>query len=105
MDARVAGQLVGAREALGAARELAGVRLLAGMGADMPRLMLEAVEGLVAERALVGPGQIRTLVGVRAGGSHGGHHGDGSHLGVALVFVILDGALGVGVRRGRRRIE
>ena len=53
VDPRVPGQLVGARKLLGAARELAGMRLLAGVSADMSGLVLEAVEGLVAERALV----------------------------------------------------
>jgi hypothetical protein len=57
---RVPGQLVGARELLAAARELAGMRLLAGVGADVSSLVLQAVEGLVAERALVGA---RKLVG------------------------------------------
>ena len=55
---RVASQLVGAGKFLAAARELAGVWLLASMGADVPRLVLQAVEGLVAERALVGTGQL-----------------------------------------------
>lgn len=55
---RVPGELVGAGEALRAAWELAGVRLLAGVSADVPRLVLEAVEGLLAERTLVGTGQV-----------------------------------------------
>jgi hypothetical protein len=54
----VPGQLVGAGELLAAARELAGMRLLAGVSADVSGLMLQAVEGLVAERALVGTGQL-----------------------------------------------
>jgi len=32
--------------------------LLSGVGADMASLVLQTVEGLVAERALVGPGEI-----------------------------------------------
>lgn len=61
---RVPGQLVRAGELLAAARELAGVRLLAGVGADVSGLVLQTVEGLVAERALV---RARELVG-RLGG-------------------------------------
>lgn len=57
---RVPGQLIRAGELLAAARELAGVRLLAGVGADVSGLVLQTVEGLVAERALVGA---RELVG------------------------------------------
>lgn len=53
MDSRVAGQLIRARELLTAARKLAGVRLLASVSADVSSLVLEAVEGLVAQRALV----------------------------------------------------
>ena len=44
----MASQLVRPAEALRAARELACVRFLAGVGADVSCLMLEAVEGLVA---------------------------------------------------------
>lgn len=101
VNSGVSGKLVRAGEALGAAMKLAGVRLLAGMRADVPGLVLEAVEGLVAQRALVGPGQIRALVGVRAG-HHGRHHAHGSHLSVALVFSVVDLALAVGVWGGRR---
>jgi hypothetical protein len=53
VNSRVTGELVGSGELLAAARELAGVRLLAGVSADMSRLVLKTVEGLVAERALV----------------------------------------------------
>jgi len=58
VDSRVAGQLVRTAEALGAAGILAGVRLLTGVGADVPRLVLQAVEGSVAEGALVRPGEV-----------------------------------------------
>jgi hypothetical protein len=54
----VARQLVGSREALVAARKVAGVGLLADVGADVSRLMLETEEGLVAEMALVGAGDL-----------------------------------------------
>lgn len=58
VNARVAGELIGARKLLAAARELAGVRLLARVGADVARLVLQAVEGLVAKGALVGSRQL-----------------------------------------------
>jgi hypothetical protein len=48
VNARVASKLIGSRELLAATRELAGVRLLASVSADVTSLMLEAVEGLVA---------------------------------------------------------
>lgn len=54
----VPSQLVRARESLCAAGKGAGVRLLARVGSDVASLVLQAVEGLVAERALVGPGKI-----------------------------------------------
>lgn len=63
----VAGQLVRPRELFAAAGKLAGVRLLARVGADMARLVLEAVEGLVAHGALVGAGEVlRVASHVRA---------------------------------------
>lgn len=49
----VAGELVGSGEALVAVGEVAGVRLFAGVGADVAGLVLEAQEGFVAEMALV----------------------------------------------------
>ncbi len=94
VDPRVPGQLVGARELLGAARELAGMRLLAGVSADMSGLVLEAVEGLVAERALV---RARQLGGGGSFGGLGGRQrpvglndtdGGGSHVSVASIKAI-----------------
>jgi len=89
VDARVTGQLVRAAEALCAAWELAGVRLLAGVSADVTSLVLEAVEGLVAQRTLVRARQVRAHVLLRGGlgslflgghlGGHGGHSGSSSH--------------------------
>lgn len=58
MNARVPSEFVRTAESLGAAGELAGVRLLAGVGANMPRLVLQTVECTVAEGAFVRPGQI-----------------------------------------------
>ena len=55
----VPGELVRSAEALGAAGELADVRLLAGVGSDVSRLVLEAMEGLVAQGTFVGTRQIR----------------------------------------------
>jgi hypothetical protein len=59
---RVPGELVGSAEAFRAARESTGVGLLARVGPDMTGLVLEAVEGLLAQRALVRPGQVLSLV-------------------------------------------
>jgi len=62
VDSRVASKLVGSAELLCAAGKLAGVRLLAGVGANVPRLVFEAVEGLVAHGTFVGTGQIRASI-------------------------------------------
>jgi hypothetical protein len=69
----VTGELVGAGEALGATWILAGMGFLAGMCADMPGLMFEAVEGPVAERALVRSGEV--LVHLVGGGTSTFHEG------------------------------
>jgi hypothetical protein len=53
VNARVAGELIGARKLLAAARELAGMWLLTRVSTDVSRLVLEAVEGLVTKRAFV----------------------------------------------------
>jgi hypothetical protein len=58
VNARVACELIRSRELLAAAGELAGVRLLSSVSADVSSLMLEAVEGLIAERALIRSGQL-----------------------------------------------
>ena len=89
VDARVTSELVRTAEALCAARELAGVRLLASVSADVTGLVLEAVEGLVAQRTLVRARQVRAHVLLRRGlsslflgghlGGHGGHSGSSSH--------------------------
>lgn len=63
VDAGVPGQLIRAREFLGAARELAGVRLLSSVGANVPGLVLQPVESLVTERALVRARQLIAVVG------------------------------------------
>jgi len=60
VNARVASKFVGATEALCAAGELAGMRLLTGMGANMTSLMLQAVESPVAKRTFIGTRQILT---------------------------------------------
>lgn len=51
--AGVTRELIGSRELLTAAGELAGVRFLASMNMDVLSLKVEAAEGLIAERALV----------------------------------------------------
>lgn len=48
VNSRVTGQLIGAREALRATRELAGMGLFTSMRADMASLVLETVEGAIA---------------------------------------------------------
>lgn len=58
VNPRVARQLIRATETLGAARELARMGLFAGMGPNVAGLMLEAVKGPVAQRALVGSREI-----------------------------------------------
>lgn len=88
VNPRVAGELVGARELFAAAGELAGVRLLAGVGANVSRLVLETVKGLVAERALVGTRQLggRAVCGLGRGeGPVGLDDGDGSGSHVSVV--------------------
>lgn len=62
VDARVPGELVGPAEAFCASGIPADMRLLASVGADVPGLVLQAVEGLVTERALVRPGELCPLV-------------------------------------------
>jgi hypothetical protein len=77
------------------------VWLLSGVGADVTSLVLQTVEGLVAERALVGPGKVLArlvvalLGGVLKEGSHEAH-GSSSHGGVGssggrvlLLLVVL----------------
>lgn len=58
VNARVPGQLVGTAETLGAPGVLAGMRLLARMRSDVSGLVLETVEGSIAERALVGTREV-----------------------------------------------
>ena len=90
VNSRVTGELVGSGELLAAARELAGMRLLTSVSANVSRLVLKTVEGLVAERALVRP---RELAGSALGGLGTGERavglndGDcsGSHVSVTLL--------------------
>lgn len=71
VNARVPSEFIGTAESLGAAGELAGVRLLAGVSSNVPRLVLQTVECTVAERTLVGPGQILAhLLGRRTSTLH-----------------------------------
>lgn len=92
---RVTSEFVGSAEALGASGELAGVGLLASVGTDVSGLMLEAVEGLVAERTLVRARKIRTVVLVL--GLHGMRHCGDSRGGGHDGWVRLN--TGVDVRR------
>jgi hypothetical protein len=98
----VTSQLVWARELLAAAGELAGVRLLSSVRSNMAGLVLQAMEGLVAERTFVWPGQlVRRLRGLSARkrpiGLDDGH-GRGSHIGVRLLWfldILLSGNCGI----------
>ena len=53
VDSGMASQLIRSRKLLAAPRELASMRLLACVSADVSRLVLEAVESLVTEGTLV----------------------------------------------------
>jgi hypothetical protein len=85
---RVTSQLVGPRELLAAPRKLASMRLLSRVCPDVPSLVLQSVECLIAERALVGTGQLVVGLGglsswerpVRA------KHANGSHVGVGALL-------------------
>lgn len=55
----VSGQFIGARKLLAAARELASMGLLSGMGSDVSSLVLQAMESLLAERAFVWTRKLR----------------------------------------------
>lgn len=59
------------------------MRLLSSVGADMAGLVLQTVEGLVAERALVGTGQVlaRLILGLLLLLQKRSHeaHGSSSH--------------------------
>jgi hypothetical protein len=58
---RVTSEFVRSAEAFTTARELAGMRLLACMSADVSCLVFQAVEGSVAERTLVRARQVLPL--------------------------------------------
>lgn len=76
---RVSSELIGTRESLCAARELTGVRLLARVRSNVSGLMLETVEGLIAERTLVRTWEILSVLAMLTP-NHRGHHADGCHL-------------------------
>lgn len=59
---RVSSELVRAGELLAATRELAGMWLLTRVRPDMPRLVLQTVESLIAERALVWPWELTRVL-------------------------------------------
>lgn len=60
---RMTSQLVGAGELLATSGELASMGLLAGVSSNVPRLMLETVEGLVAHGTLVRSRELSRSVG------------------------------------------
>lgn len=97
----VPGELVGAAEAFRASGESAGVRLLSSVGPDVAGLVLETVEGLLTQRALVRARKV--LAGVLLGrlcvlqeGSHEAHCGS-RHGGLGG-----DGRVGGGSKEGGR---
>jgi len=83
----VAGELIGSAEALGAALELASVRLLTSVGADVSGLVLEAVESLIAQGTLVGTWQVGSLLAALwLPRSHVGHHTHCCHFCLVLLL-------------------
>lgn len=67
MGLHVASELIRAREALVAVGEVARMGLLAGVGANVAGLVLEAEEGFVTEMALVRARDTRLLIRVSTG--------------------------------------
>ena len=102
VDSRVAGELVGSAEAFCAAGELAAVRLLARVGADVPGLVLQAVKGLLADGTLVGARQVLALVVLRWRILNGGRHEADAGRGHCGVGRVVDGRVEER-RRGRVR--
>jgi len=82
VDSGVSGELVRARETFCATGESAGMGLLSRVSADVTGLVLQPVEGLVTEGALVRTGEVlaRLLLGLLLlqEGSHEAH-GSSSH--------------------------
>lgn len=80
VDAGVARQLIGSAESLRTARELARMRFLPSMSANMSRLVLETMESLVAQWTLVGSRQIRAMLLLILHRAHWRHsHGRSRH--------------------------
>lgn len=84
----MAGELIRSAEALGAALELASVRLLTGVGADVSGLVFEAVESLIAQGALVWTWQVGSVLPLLPR-SQVGHHAHGCHLCSLLLLLLL----------------
>jgi hypothetical protein len=64
-------QFIRATESFCAARELAGVRLLAGMSADVTSLMLKTMKSSIAKRTFIGTWEIlSSLLGSRTSTFH-----------------------------------
>ena len=102
---RVTSQFVGTGELFTAPRKLASVGFLSGVCADVACLMLEAVEGLVAERTLVGAREfVGGLRGLASGdGPVWPDDGDGCHIPFTLLLLLLlQSALLLSAGRGVR---
>lgn len=55
MNSKMSSELVGSTEPLGAAFKGAGMRFLARVSSQMPRLMLQSIKSAIAHRAFVRP--------------------------------------------------
>lgn len=76
----MASQLVGPAESFRATGELASMRLLSSVGTNVASLVLETMEGLIAERTFVRTRQIRTMFVLVLHCAHGRHgHGGARH--------------------------
>ena len=102
----VSSEFVRARKSLCASRESAGVWLLSSVGSNVASLVLQTVEGLVAERALVRPRKILSgllclLRGVLEKRRHEADGGSGHRGGGCrgrwwlLLLLVLGGCFGV----------
>lgn len=102
---RVPSQLIAAGEFLGAAGEVARVGLLAGVCANVPGLVLQAVEGLVTERALVGARQFIGALSLLGAGQGpvglDGRDSSGSHIAVVALVSVLSVLHGVVIHEPR----
>ena len=81
VNARMSRKLVGSAKSLRASRKLASVWLLSCVRANVSRLVLETVECLIAQRALVRTRKIGSvfILVLHGGDAHGHCHGSAGH--------------------------